>query len=215
MKIVDPPNTATGGCFLTRRNILRALVTAGVLTPMASVQSNSAVAPGTLLIDDFSEANLVSRLGTRWRAVTDQVMGGASTAVAVRTVIDSRRCLRLTGDVRLDNNGGFAQATLDLSAKMGVLDATPYRSLRLAVRGNDERYSVHLRTSDMSRPWQSFRAHFVATPRWREIELRFDAFVPYRVAALLDLSRLSRLGLVAIGREFQADLAISKIELIA
>lgn len=38
------------------------------------------VADNPLLIDDFSRADRTSALGTRWRAVSDQVMGGVSEA---------------------------------------------------------------------------------------------------------------------------------------
>ena len=35
-----------------------------------------------MLIDDFKSADLVSTLGTRWRGVTDTVMGGVSQVIA-------------------------------------------------------------------------------------------------------------------------------------
>jgi D-alanyl-D-alanine dipeptidase len=91
------------------------------------------------------------------------------------------------------------------------VDASGYRGVRLVVRGNGERYSVHLRTPDNVRPWQSYRAHFTATPDWQAVDLPFSAFTPHRLDAALDLTRLRRLGLVAIGRAFSADLAIAKI----
>jgi hypothetical protein len=62
---------------------------------------------GAMLIDDFTDEGLVSKLGTRWRGVSDRVMGGVSEASVSHVVIDGRPSLRLTGDVRLENNGGF------------------------------------------------------------------------------------------------------------
>jgi hypothetical protein len=81
--------------------------------------------------------------------------------------------------------------------------------VRIIVRGNGEKYSVHLRTPDNVRPWQSYRANFTAGPDWKTIDLPLEPLVPYRLEAALDTTRLRRIGLVAIGRAFYADLAVS------
>ena len=164
-----------------------------------------------MLIDDFAASNLISRLGTRWRGVSDRVMGGISEASIAKDRIEGRACLRLTGRVRLENEGGFIQAALDLAPDGGSFDASAFLGLRLLVRGNGERYALHLRTPDNVRPWQSYRAQFIAGPAWERVELPFASFVPYRLDAPLDVSRLRRLGLVAIGRAFHADLAVAEI----
>ena len=54
-----------------------------------------------MVIDDFTDDGLVSELGTRWRGVSDQVMGGISKAKVSHSVIDGRPSLCMTGDVRL------------------------------------------------------------------------------------------------------------------
>ena len=167
----------------------------------------------TMLIDDFSSGDLVSKLGTQWRAVSDRVMGGVSQASLAYDKLDGKSCLRLTGDVRLDNNGGFIQAALDLAAPGQRLDASGYSGIRVVVRGNAQQYSLHLRTPDAVRPWQSYRAHFNAGPVWTTIDLPFDGFVPYRLDSALDTSNLTRMGLVAIGRAFSADLMIARVSL--
>ena len=122
-------------------------------------------------------------------------------------MIDGRPSLCMTGDVRLENDGGFIQAALDLAPSGDTLDASGFSGVRIVVRGNGEKYSVHLRTPDNVRPWQSYRAHFTAGSDWKTIDLPFEAFVPYRLEAPLDKTRLRRIGLVAIGRAFYADLA--------
>lgn len=52
-----------------------------------------------------------------------------------------------------------------------------------------------------------------APPEWREVRLAFSGFVPHRIEAPLDLSRLRRIGVVAIGRAFSADLRLAQLEL--
>lgn len=166
-----------------------------------------------MLIDDFSDPTLLAPIGHRWRAISDGVMGGVSQCAVTHAVIDGRSCLRLTGDVRLDNNGGFVQAGLELASGGGrPLDAAAFTGIRLLVRGNDERYSLHLRTPDCARPWQSFRCAFDAGPEWQTVDVPFSAFEPHRLSTPLDPSRLRRLGLFGIGRAFRADLAVARIE---
>lgn len=164
-----------------------------------------------MLIDDFSAKDFISKLGTQWRAVSDQVMGGISEASIAHDIIDGRLCLRLTGHVHLENGGGFIQAALDLAPSGDTLDASDYTGVRLVVRGNGEKYSVHLRTPDNVRPWQSYRTHFTAGANWETVDLPFETFTPYRLEAPLDITRLRRIGLVAIGRAFHADFAVSEL----
>lgn len=164
-----------------------------------------------MLIDDFTSKELISQIGTRWRAVSDQVMGGISKAVIAHEVIGDRPCMRVSGDVLLENNGGFIQAALDLHPDNGTLNASGYTGLRIAVRGNGEGYTVHLRTPANVRSWQSYRSKFIAEPEWRTVDLPFESFVPHRLETPLDTSELRRVGLVAIGRAFYADFAVAEI----
>ena len=181
----------------------------------ARVSARPVVVPARddLVVDDFCRNDLISTLGTPWRGFSDQVMGGVSQETMVLTETDGRRCLRLTGDVRLENNGGFIQMALDLAIEGQPLDALSCAGVLLVARGNGESYGVHLRTPDCLRPWQSYRAGFVAAPEWREIRLPFERFEPYRLTESLDLRHLRRIGLVAIGRAFHADLAVSAVGL--
>ena len=193
----------------------RRFILASVLIPAAWCLERLAMARSddVLLIDDFARDDLISTLGTPWRGFSDQVMGGISQEAIALTEIDGRRCLKLTGDVRLENSGGFIQMALDLALEGQTLNASTYNGVLVVARGNGESYGVHLRTPDCIRPWQSYRAGFTAAPEWQEIRLPFDRFEPHRLTAPLDLRRLRRLGLVAIGRAFHADLAVSAVGL--
>ena len=163
------------------------------------------------IIDNFTRSNFISALGTHWRCVTDQVMGGISEAKIKQTRIDNRPALRLYGDVRLENNGGFVQASLDLSKDDTALNASAFNGVRLTVLGNSESYGVHLRTNDTRRPWQSYRSIFTTATKWTVIYLPFNNFVSHRLETPFDTSGLRRIGLAAIGREFRAALAVSDI----
>ncbi len=166
-----------------------------------------------MLIDDIGRDDLISALGTNWQCISDRVMGGVSEATLRHEVHAGKHCLHLTGDVQLENNGGFVQMALELDPGGGYLDARTFTGVGLTVSGNNERYAVHLRTADAVRPWQSYRAPFEASGEWHVVRLPFTRFVPHRLEAPLDLSRLRRLGVVAIGRAFHADLRLAAIEL--
>lgn len=148
-------------------------------------------------------------LNPKWEYVADTVMGGVSRGQIAPVRIQEHGGMQLTGSVSLDNNGGFVQMAFDLDG----VDATGWRGLEMDVVGNDEIYDVRLRTDDLTRPWQSFRAQFMATPEWKTVRLPFDGFAAHRTQAPLDLSGLRRIGVLAIGREFEANVAVSAIRL--
>jgi len=169
-------------------------------------------ADAQLIIDQRSHGDLRADIGTDWRVMTDTVMGGVSSGTLVPTEIAGRPCLRLSGEVSLENNGGFVQASLNLNPA-GTLDARDYRGIELDVYGNGERYNLHLRTADTRIVWQSYRASFTAESRWLTVRLPFSELRPYRINQPLDLQTLRRLGVVAIGRAMHADLCIARISL--
>jgi len=166
-----------------------------------------------VIIDDFSDPSKASS-GASWELFTDQVMGGISRGTMVPETVAGRSALRMSGSVELDNNGGFIQASLDLSADGSPIDARAYAGVECMVLGNDERYNVHLRTADTLRPWQSYRHAFKARKAWQSVRLPFSDFTPHRIETPLDLSCLRRISFVAIGRAFEADLCISSLALI-
>lgn len=155
---------------------------------------------------------LVEPGSSNWRLVTDQVMGGRSSGRLTPDTADGRPCLRMRGEVRLDNNGGFVQAALDLAGDE-IGDITAYSGFVLELYGNDQQYNMHLRTSDLWLPWQAYRASFHVPRSWISLRLPFSGFKSYRTGKDLDLEKLRRIGLVAIGREFEANLCIGKIGL--
>jgi hypothetical protein len=189
---------------ISRRTFILAAVGTAADTP-AMAQTLSRNAP---IIDDLSRAAPEASIGTSWQLFTDQVMGGVSTGTMSRELVGGRLAIRMLGDVRLENNGGFVQLALDLSPDAGVVDASAWSGIELDLYGDDQEYGMHLRTSDLTRPWQSYRQSFRVLPEWQTIRLPFAGFSPYRTEIPLDLRRLRRLGLAAIGRAFSADLAI-------
>lgn len=153
--------------------------------------------------------------GTRWELVSDRVMGGLSEGSLTRETVAGRPALRMRGEVRLENNGGFVQMALDLAADGASIDARVWSGIEIDALGNGARYNLHLRTWDVTRPWQSYRQGFVAGPEWETHRLPFAGFEPHRIEVPLNPAALRRIGIVAIGRAFQADIAIGGVRFYA
>jgi hypothetical protein len=168
------------------------------------------MAAESLLIDDRGTGNLDSTLGPAWRMATDGVMGGISSGTMTRETIAGRDCLRMQGDVRLENNGGFIQLVLSMQ-DTAAADASGYTGIVMDVYGNDEAYNLHLRTADLWLPWQSYRATFQAPAHWQTVQLPFAYFTSYKTSKALDLGELERIGVVAIGRAFRADVCVARV----
>ena len=180
------------------------LIFAFTVAPMSHAEASE------MVIDNRSTGTMQSSHAGEWRLITDQVMGGRSSGVVVMDQSLERNCLRMRGSVSTANNGGFIQIALDLAGGRSI-DATSFTGLVLEVMGNGERYNVHLRTSELWLPWQSYRAEFVAESKWREVRLPFREFEPYKTSKHLDTAKLVRVGVVAIGRAFDADLCVGGI----
>ena len=146
-----------------------------------------------------------------WEFVADTVMGGLSTGQIAELEVSGLSATRLTGQVSLENNGGFVQMAFDISNDGSIFDASKYEGIEMDVFGNDEEYDIRLRTSDLTRPWQSYRALFKARPEWSTTRLGFSEFVPHKTVIPLDVRRLRRIGVLGIGREYDADVSVSGI----
>ncbi len=177
----------------------------------ASNAEDEMVADQRFIIDDFSAADGVSKLGTSWQGFTDQVMGGRSTMQVGYRDHDDKPVLFLAGEVRLENNGGFIQVRLPL-AEGGSFDASAWQGIRLRVRATPGPYYLHLRTRDTRRPWAYYRAPIPVSESWQVVDIPFSAFERESLRAALDLEQLRSLGIVAYGERFDAEIEVASIE---
>lgn len=183
----------------------------GVLKSKSEVGEVLIMIDAPEIIDDLRHPSPIAVTGNGWTLISDRVMGGASAGTMRREQVKGREAIRMKGGVSLENNGGFLQVALDLGDADSEVDAQNWTGIKLDVFGNDQVYNLHLRTSDIHRPWESYRQSFCAPSHWTTINLPFSGFVPHRTERPLNTARLRRIGLVAIGREFEADVSISDI----
>ena len=131
----------------------------------------------------------------QWPAINDRVMGGISQG---QSEITSHGTLRFSGNVSLENNGGFASIRSlpierDLSAYDGIL---------MRIRGDGKRYALNLRTDVQFRAG-SYRVKFdTEASKWLEVFLPFADFratsfgVELPDAPPLDLQKIRSFGLL-------------------
>ena len=167
----------------------------------------------TIVIDEFSNPNKISNLGTKWRLVTDRVMGGVSDAEYLFGSDECFKYIKMKGKVSLENNGGFVQVALPLAVDSKFLDATNYSGFRFWVKGNGKKYYLHLRSGQTRLPWQYYSADFIASEKWKHIEIPFEKFTPQALDAKPDVKSLSQIAIVGAKKAYEVDVSIGPIEI--
>lgn len=167
--------------------------------------SSSAAAKGEdVMIEDFGAS-----AENRWVYFADTVMGGISRGGVEFLTENGNPYLRLTGAVSTANNGGFIQARASLSNSLNE----ETKGLRLRVRGNGERYYIHIRTNGTRVPWQYYQLDFPTTSGWNDVVLPFRSFKPSGsfMRKALNPSKIRTIGIVAYGRDHAAELEVDSV----
>ena len=148
----------------------------------------------------------------KWCFVTDKVMGGISSGSLEFKQEDETYFYRMTGELSLENNGGFIQFRTKIENHP---KGKSFKGVRLRVRGNNNEYTVHIRTKYLFLPWQYYESAFQATDTWTTVELPFTTFRKSNFYQPSNISSqdIKTIGVVAIGREFVAEIDLASIEL--
>jgi hypothetical protein len=178
-------------------------LTATIIAILAFCAPSAAIAENNL-IDDFK-----SQPDTRWRFIADTVMGGVSTGKIEFLRQDGDVHAHMTGSVSTKNNGGFIQFRMALPSPL----PKEALGLRLVVRGNNQRYFVHLRTSGTILPWQYYQAGFEVSGDWSEVRLSFKEFKASGILlrTIPKPESLKSVGIVAFGREHEAKVDVREV----
>ena len=107
-----------------------------------------------------------------WIAQNDGVMGGISSGWGETK--DGQ--LHFSGELSLENNGGFAQ----IYSRLGQSDFSQHSGIRLRVKGDGRDYQFRIATNARFRGSQiAYRATFsTQEDQWIEVSIPFSAFVP-------------------------------------
>lgn len=126
-----------------------------------------------------------------WYARNDTVMGGVSNS-RVRV---NGGVLQFTGQVRLENNGGFS----GIRSNPGRFDLSAFTSLKLRVKGDGKRYALQLGTSVLN--GVTYRNEFnTVAGQWLEVTIPLNSLRPTRsgervAGPVLDPSKVIFFGL--------------------
>ena len=145
----------------------------------------------------------------RWVFFADTVMGGRSSGKVTFANSYNYNYAHLSGFVTTENNGGFIQIRKKISGLSNLIERINFK-----VKGNNEVYHVFLRTTGSILPWHYYKAEFKVTNKWKKISIPISIF--QRSSSLLSKNikpnTIKSIGLVAFGRDFEADLFISELE---
>ena len=162
----------------------------------------------TVLIFSMSNAanakNLVYE--NNWAYLADTVMGGVSKGGAEFAA----GALRLTGEVSTKNNGGFIQVRTRIDPR----ETTGKTGVKIKVKGNGDVYYLHIRNSSARLPWHYYTTNFLANEKWEEIMIPFDQFEKSAtfMPKKLNPDTIKTIGLVAYGKDYEADVSIAILE---
>ena len=165
----------------------------------------------TNVYGDTVVENFNSDPGNRWQFFTDQVMGGKSNGKLEFFSEEKNHFARMTGDVSTKNNGGFIQFRADILKKLD----DNFKGIKLKVRGNNQNYFIHIRTTGSVLPWQYYDKEFFASNEWNEVELNFSDFKKSStfMRKKFKASSIKTIGIVAYGREHKAKIEVSEISI--
>ena len=159
----------------------------------------------TMLKDHFEDPN-------QWRYIADNVMGGVSKGnVEFQNAEDGNIAL-LQGNVSTENNGGFIQ----IRRTLRNIDLHEAKSIKIIAKGNEQEYFVFLRTTGTVLPWQYYSAEFKVTENFEEFILPIDEFKKsgLLMTGKINPKNITSIGLVAFGRDHQAELHVKEVEFI-
>ena len=162
-----------------------------------------------LIIDNLANPGITTQ-SQYWSFFTDGVMGGLSQGTAVISSDNNIPCYKMTGNVTTENNGGFIQIRTNLKPN---IEATKYEGIYLKVKGNNQQYSIHVRTPLSMAPWQYYSYSFYLEEFWTEIKAPFNKFKRSNFYQPKNLTeqQIKSIGLVAGFNDFYADICLSEI----
>ena len=118
-----------------------------------------------LILADFT--NRETR--NSWNVVNDDVMGGVSDS---QIDVSENNSLLFSGEVSLENNGGFAS----LRSPVDDYDFSNYKGFYIKVKGDGKTYSLSFRQTKYFTGYNYNQKFETRKDEWQIFELPFDNF---------------------------------------
>ncbi|MEQ9096051.1 MAG: CIA30 family protein [Phycisphaerales bacterium] len=150
---------------------MRTKLIAGIVAAGLTISSD------TTLAQDFSME--FERGVDGWRTVVDGVMGGLSTG---RVSSPQSGVMRFSGDLSLENNGGFSQVRTAVDGA----DFEGAQGIEVEVRGDGRTYKFDVRLSNVRMMAGAYQQDFKTTEgTWETVRLPFEGFRLYSFGRLV------------------------------
>jgi hypothetical protein len=136
---------------------------------LAVVSAQSA--PG-VRVDDFEDGDRRARSGLSWISISDDLMGGVSTArlsIINQGAGGSRHALKVTGEI--GGSPAFAGAWVALDGRGRATDLSDFSGIRLRVRSSGK---LRLSLRGGALPGGNFAASIEPSSEWKAVEVPFE-----------------------------------------
>jgi len=87
---------------------------------------------------------------------------------------------------------------------------TDYRGVFIELCGTAHDYNLHVKTTQLTRPWQSFRCSLAVQPQWTRFILPYEQLQAHRTEAELQPATIRSIAVVAIGQAFDVDVCVRR-----
>ena len=142
-----------------------------------------------------------------WMAISDQVMGGESSGGIRQDCRVGSACTCLTGRTSLENNGGFLQMKLEIEPGEPLAE---YAGLFIELCGPAHDYNLNVKTTQLDKPWQSFRCTLPIAPQWTRFVVPYTQLSAHRTDAEFDPATMRSVAVIAIGEAFDVDVCVRR-----
>ena len=136
--------------------------------PIRASKGSSAMGKANeLIVFDFSKTGDLNQ----WRPINDTVMGGVS---ASQLQLTKEGTALFTGNVSLENNGGFAS----LQSKPSTYNFTGYEGIAIRFKGDGKRYKFSLKNNTFLDSPRYEAAFITEKEIWATVKIPFNTLVP-------------------------------------
>jgi len=118
-----------------------------------------------LILADFTDQTIKKS----WSVVNDDVMGGVSTS---SVSVGENNCLIFSGEVSLENNGGFAS----LRSPADNYDFSNYKGFVIRIKGDGKTYTLSFRQTKYFTGYNYNQKFETRKDEWQILKLPFDDF---------------------------------------
>jgi hypothetical protein len=85
-----------------------------------------------------------------------------------------------------------------------------YAGLFIELCGAAHDYNLNVKTTQLDRPWQSFRCTLQVQPQWTRFIVPFAQLAAHRTDATLDPGKIRSIAVIGIGEAFDVDVCVRR-----